>query len=52
MAVYRCLTQEPVAVDFIIETLQKPAGKVLSTLTVLAMKGLVQNHPGKRVSKK
>ncbi len=52
MAVYRCLTQEPVAVDFVIETLQKPAGKVLSTLTVLAMKGLVQNHPGKRVSKK
>ena len=28
-----------------------PAAKVLSVLTKLAMKGIVKNHPGKRVSR-
>lgn len=50
-AVYDCLSITPKPVDEIIAALEMPAGKVLSILTVLAMKGLVKNHPGKLVSK-
>ena len=51
-AVLACLTAEPVAVDTVIDAAQLPAGKVLSVLTMLAMKGIVSNYPGKRVSLK
>lgn len=50
-AVYDCLSITPKPVDEIIAALEMPAGKVLSILTMLAMKGLVKNHPGKLVSK-
>lgn len=50
-AVYACLTENPKPVDEVIAALELPAGKVLSVLTILAMKGLVKNHPGKRISK-
>ena len=49
--VYDCLTKEPKPVDDVIAALELPAGKVLSILTMLAMKGLAKNHPGKRISK-
>ena len=46
------VTREPVLVDQIIDAAGLPAGKVLSVLTMLTMKGLVQNHPGKYLSLK
>ncbi len=51
-AVLSHMTHEPVPVDQIIAEAGLPAGKVLSVLTMLAMKGIVQNHPGKYVSLK
>ena len=44
------LTQEPVPVDIIVEKLQLPSGAVMTVLTKLAIKGVVKNHPGKRIS--
>ena len=46
------LTQQPVHVDQVIAAAGMPAGKVLSVLTMLAMKGAVKNHPGKCISLK
>lgn len=51
-AVMSCLTAKPILVDEVIAATSLPAGKVLSILTMLAMKGAVQNHPGKLVSLK
>ena len=51
-AVVSLLTDMPCSVDAVIANSQLPAGKVLSILTVLALKGVVQNHPGKCVSLK
>lgn len=43
---------QPRSVDDVIAELELPASKVLSILTMLALKGVVINHPGKRVSLK
>lgn len=51
-AVVDQLTRTPKTVDDVIAETQLPTGKVLSILTMLAMKGVVQNHPGKCVSLK
>ena len=51
-AVVDQLTRTPKTVDEVIAETQLPTGKVLSILTMLAMKGVVQNHPGKCVSLK
>ncbi len=51
-AVLSHLTHQPIPVDQIIDAAGLPAGKVLSVLTMLAMKGMVQNHPGKCISLK
>lgn len=51
-AVFALLTETPVTVDHVIDRADMPANRVLSILTMLAMKGVVVNHPGKRVSKK
>ena len=45
-----CLDRHPVAVDELICRVDMPAGTVLRLLTGLSLKGLVQNHPGRRVS--
>lgn len=50
--VYRCVTPAPIPVDEVIVAAGLPAGRVLSILTMLAMKGVVKNHPGKCVSLK
>ena len=50
--VYRCVTPAPIPVDEVIVAAGLPAGRVLSVLTMLAMKGVVKNHPGKCVSLK
>lgn len=46
------LELQPRSVDDVIAELGLPASKVLSVLTMLALKGVVINHPGKRVSLK
>lgn len=46
------LDTQPRPVDEIIARSGLPAGKVLSMLTVLALKGVVTNHPGRAVSLK
>lgn len=46
------LTREPMAVDVLIERSGLPAAKVMSMLTVLALKGVVLNLPGRTVSLK
>lgn len=46
------LDNQPRPVDEIIARSGLPAGKVLSMLTVLALKGVVVNHPGRAVSLK
>lgn len=51
-AVLRLIPNRPVPVDEVIAAAELPAGKVLSVLTMLAMKGAVKNHPGKCVSLK
>ena len=50
--ILRLITGQPVPVDEVIAAAGMPAGKVLSVLTMLAMKGAVKNHPGKCVSLK
>ena len=44
------VTAEPIPVDQVLAGLDIPAGRVLSILTRLAIKGCVQNHPGKLIS--
>lgn len=51
-AVLARLDQTPVALDELLEKLDLPAMTVKSILTRLAVKGLVVNHPGGRVSRK
>lgn len=51
-AVLDFVPAQPTAVDEVIAASGLPAGKVLSVLTMLAMKGMVQNHPGKCISLK
>lgn len=46
------LTASPRPVDDVIAEAELPAAKVLSVLTMLTLKGIVVNHPGKRVSLK
>ena len=46
------LSEKPCSVDAVMAQSDLPAGKVLSILTVLALKGVVENHPGKCVSLK
>ena len=48
-AVASCIGFEPEPVDAVIARLDMPAGKVLGILTMLALKGIVENCPGKRV---
>lgn len=45
-----CLNSHPIEVDALIAQSGLPAVTVLRLLTGLALKGLVQNHPGRRVS--
>lgn len=49
--VVAALSAEPRPVDEVIAQCGMPAGKVLTILTRLSLKGAVKNHPGKRVSK-
>lgn len=49
-AVLDCLGDVPCPVEAVLAQLSMPAGKVMSILTLLAVKGIVQNHPGGRVS--
>ena len=49
--VVACLHAEPRPVDEVIAQSGMPAGKVLTILTKLSIKGVVKNHPGKLVSK-
>ena len=46
------LTHEPQNVDAVIASTDMPAGRFLSVLTQLAIKGVVQHHPGNRISRK
>ena len=46
------LTDQPQSVDAVIASTDMPAGRLLSVLTQLAVKGIVQHHPGNRVSRK
>lgn len=50
--IFRLLTGTPVPVDQVIARSGLPTSRVLSVLTMLAMKGVAVNHPGKRVSRK
>ena len=50
--VLKRLTETPRLVDDVIVETGLPTGKVLSILTMLALKGAVQNHPGKLISRK
>ncbi len=51
-AVYKLLTNQPQEPAELIAKLSLPAGKVLSVLTMLTVKGVVRKHPGGRVSLK
>lgn len=50
--VLACLTAQPQLADAVIADTGLPAGKVLSALTTLALKGLAVNYPGRRVALK
>ncbi len=50
--VYDLLTDEPQEPAELIAKLNMPSGKAMSLLTMLTVKGLVQKHPGGRVSRK
>lgn len=50
--VLSCVPREPDQLDRIIVATGLPAGKVLAALTMLALKGKVQSHPGKAWSLK
>ena len=47
-----CLTKEPRVVDDVIAETGLPTAKMLATLTLLQVKGIVKQHPGKRISLK
>ena len=49
-AILACLKSTPCPVDEVIAATGLPAQRVLSLLTMLTLKGAVQNHPGKCVS--
>ena len=51
-SVYALLTEEPQFPDGVMAQSELPAGTVQSLLTKLTLKGLVQNHPGGRISRK
>ena len=51
-AVFALLTHQPQEPAELIAKLNWPAGKVLSALTMLTVKGLTRKHPGGRVSLK
>lgn len=51
-AIVSCLTPQPQLLDDVLERIPLPSGKALSLITVLALKGVVVNHPGKRISLK
>ena len=51
-AIYDLLTREPQEPAELIAKLSIPSGKAVSLLTMLTVKGLVQKHPGGRVSRK
>ena len=51
-AVFQCLTAQPRPVDEIIAQTGIPSQKVLSILTMLAIRGFTKNHPGGLVSRK
>ncbi len=46
------LTKEPRLVDDVIAETGLPTGKVLGTLTLLEIRGIVKRHPGKQISLK
>ena len=46
------LTQEPRLIDDVIAETGIPTAKMLATLTLLQVKGMVKQHPGKRISLK
>ena len=45
-AVLACLTDAPQEVSAVVAALNMPSGKVLSILTMLAVKGYAEKHPG------
>ena len=47
-----CLTKEPRAVDDVIAETGLSTARFLATLTLLQVKGIVKQHPGKRISLK
>ena len=49
-ALVALLGQDPLPVDEILASSPYPAGKTKSLLTMLAIKGMVKNHPGGLVS--
>lgn len=51
-SVFQCLTAQPRPVDEIIAQTGIPSQKVLSILTMLAIRGFTKNHPGGLVSRK
>ena len=51
-AVLALLTRDPQEPAELIAKLDMPSGKVLSALTMLTVKGIVQKHPGGRISLK
>jgi predicted Rossmann fold nucleotide-binding protein DprA/Smf involved in DNA uptake len=46
------LTKEPRPVDDVIAETGLPTARMLATLTLLQVKGIVKQHPGKRISLK
>lgn len=46
------LTKEPVSVDHVMEQAQIPTARAMAVLTMLTMKGIAKNHPGRRISLK
>ena len=48
--VVQYLSDTPMLVDSLLDQVDRPSGKVLSLLTMLALKGVVTQHAGNRVS--
>lgn len=46
------LGKEPIPVDELIAAVEQPPDQVLSALTMLALNGVIENHPGRLVSLK
>ena len=49
-AVFRRLGPEPMLVDDLVAEVDMPTARVLTILTMLTMRNIVVNHPGRRVS--